>query len=294
MTNPSPTLTLLRLRVHALSRGLQWSGLPGSLLHGVLGKVLREQNPAIYADLIGPLDAAGGAEAPRPLWLQPPLDPRAVYAEGDGLQFDIMLANPRPEWLAALQRALPEVGRQGIGKTRGRFDVTHATPVAWRAGAAAGPVTLADMLAPGAPQPSPGVAPQHLMLQCLTPLRLKAEGDVLRQPPEAALFMRRLLARAAMLAGCRLDALPLAAQALAQAEQLHLTEHQMQWDDLSRYSARQQAVLPLGGLTGWLGYSAAPGAELAAARAWLHVGEWLQTGGKTSFGLGLYRISPPR
>lgn len=290
MTPASCHLTLLRLRVHAISHGLQWSGLPGSLLHGMLGKVLREQNPEVYADLIGPLDTGPGNDIPRPLWLQPPLDPRAVYAPGDGLQFDLLLANPRPAWLAALERALPEIGRQGVGKTRGRFTLQSVTPVAWHHDAAPGPITLDDMLR----EPRGVPCGPHLMLQCLTPLRIKSDGGLLRQPPPAPLLLRRLLARASMLAACPLHALPLASEALDQARQLQLADHQLQWDDLSRYSARQEAVLPLGGLTGWLGYQASSDAELTAARAWLHVGEWLHIGGKTSFGLGLYRVSPPR
>ena len=283
-------LTLLRLRVEALSRGLQWSGLPGSLLHGMLGKVLREQSPSVYADLIGPLDASAGNESPRPLWLQPPLDPRAVYIPGDGLHFDLMLANPRPDWLAALERALPEIGRQGVGKSRGRFTVQSITPVPWNHDGMPAPVSLEDMLR----DTRISHRSRHLLLQCLTPLRLKAGGDVLRQPPSAALLLRRLLARASMLAACPIPALPLATQAQAQAEHLALAEHRLQWDDLSRYSARQDAVLPLGGLTGWIGYRAPAGADIDAVRAWFAVGEWLQIGGKTSFGLGLYRISPPR
>lgn len=287
---PSPSLTLLRLHVHATTHGVQWSGLPGSILHGMLGKVLREQSPQVYADLIGPLQAPLGQDAPRPLWLQPPLDPRAVYAPGDSLHFDLLLANPRPQWLAALERALPEIGRQGLGKTRGRYTVREVTPVAWTPDAAPGPIMLDEMLRQA--QSAPPVA--HLLLQWLTPLRLKREGGVLRQPPTAPVLLRRLLARAAMLAGCPLAALPLAADALAQAEHLTLAEHQLQWDDPSRYSARQDAVLPLGGLTGWLSYHAAPGADIRAVRAWLAVGEWLHIGGKTSVGLGMYRLSPPR
>jgi len=290
MSDTSCRLNLLRLRVHALSHGLQWSGLPGSLLHGMLGKVLREQNPGVYADLIGALDGAAGNETPRPLWLQPPLDPRAVCAPADALCFDLVLANPQPAWLAALERALPEIGRQGVGKTRGRFTVRDVVPVAWNAADPPGPVALDDMLR-SARFTQRG---RHLLLQFLTPLRLKAEGGLVRQPPPAALLLRRLLARAAMLAGCPVAALPLAAHAQSQAEQLTLAEHQLHWDDLSRYSARQDAVLPLGGLTGWIGYRAPADAELDAVRAWLAAGEWLHIGGKTSFGLGLYRISPPR
>lgn len=288
---PAPSLVLLRLRVTCLSRGLQWSGLPGSLLHGMLGKVLREQDPATYADLVGPLDAAGGNETPRPMWLQPPLDPRAVLAPGDGFAFDLLLANPRPTWLAALQRAIPEIGRQGLGKTRGRFDVVDIVPVAWRPGSASGPIALADMLVQ-VPAASGGAT--QFGLQCVTPLRLKAEGGLLRQAPSAALLVRRLLARAAMLAQCPIGALPLADAALAQAQSVQLTEQDLHWDDLTRYSARQDAVLPLGGLTGWIGYRAAPGANVAAALAWLAAGEWLHIGGKTTFGLGMYRMVPPR
>jgi hypothetical protein len=297
-------LRVQRWRFELTSLGMQWSGFPGALLHSGLGMMLARVAPDVFAPLYGPTQTDG----PRPWCLQPPLDSRVAYAPQDALSLELVFFNPEAQWVQACAQALDALGRAGIGKQRGRFALREVEPVVWKTGeepwphaasatvvaardhevASAGSLTLADMLASASPaQPT-----RHVSLQLLTPLRLKAAQGYVTGAPSAELLLSRLLARVSMLCGISARALPLAQQAMDEARAMRLAEENLVWDDLTRYSARQRAEMPLGGLTGWLGYTGRGTAD--AAFAWLSVGEWLQLGARTTFGLGVYRLVPAR
>lgn len=292
---PACGLHLSRQRYTLRSLGLQWSGFPGALLHSGLGMMLAQVSPEVFTTFIGGEDARMGEPSrPRPWWMLPPLDARLAFAPGDDVQCDLLFANPQAHWAEVCAQALAALGQAGIGKSRGRFVLLRHEPAPWEAPCekdapgAYGPAPIDRMLESARMAPNGG----HLGVQWITPLRMKGEHGLVQQAPSGVLLMQRLLARAAMLAGVRVHDLPLAALALEQAATLRITQQDLHWDDLSRYSARQQAEVPMGGLTGWLRYSS--NGPLDAAFAWLSVGEWLHVGTKTTFGLGAYRLAPGR
>lgn len=73
---------------------------------------------------------------------------------------------------------------------------------------------------------------------------------------------------------------------LEQAKEVTVRSHDLLWDDWARYSGRQKEWMQFGGLLGSVTYEG----ELSPFMPWLALGEWLHVGGKTSFGLGKYRI----
>ncbi|MCI0418045.1 MAG: CRISPR system precrRNA processing endoribonuclease RAMP protein Cas6, partial [Acidobacteria bacterium] len=74
---------------------------------------------------------------------------------------------------------------------------------------------------------------------------------------------------------------------LEEAKQITVRSHDLVWDDWARYSGRQKEWMQFGGLMGSVTYEGVLGAFMPL----LALGEWLHVGGKTSFGLGRYRIS---
>ncbi|MEN9464696.1 MAG: hypothetical protein RL217_877, partial [Pseudomonadota bacterium] len=58
------------------------------------------------------------------------------------------------------------------------------------------------------------------------------------------------------------------------------------FEDWQRYSNSHQQFLPFGGLLGEFSYQG----DIYNALDWLKVGQVLQIGGKTSFGLGCYKL----
>ncbi|MGH8469420.1 MAG: CRISPR system precrRNA processing endoribonuclease RAMP protein Cas6 [Gammaproteobacteria bacterium] len=124
-----------------------------------------------------------------------------------------------------------------------------------------------------------------------TRLRLKKENCLLRTCPEFATFLERVIARINLLSGAYHGGPMLehgAKQALLErAKHVSVRSHDLVWDDWARYSGRQKEWMQFGGLLGSVTYEG----ELTPFMPWLALGEWLHVGGKTSFGLGRYRIT---
>ena len=62
-----------------------------------------------------------------------------------------------------------------------------------------------------------------------------------------------------------------------------------EWFDWQRYSNRQERAMPLGGVVGRLVLEG----DLRPFWPLLHLGQWLHVGGKTTFGMGRYRLETP-
>ena len=75
-------------------------------------------------------------------------------------------------------------------------------------------------------------------------------------------------------------------QLLIAARQVQVTDKQMTFHYLERYSNRQQRKLPLHGLLGRLTFAG----DLSPFLPLLQIGEYLHVGAGTAFGLGQYRL----
>jgi hypothetical protein len=136
-----------------------------------------------------------------------------------------------------------------------------------------------------------GTRPTTVTLQFQTRLRLKKDNRLLRAPPDFSTFLERMLGRINMLAwayhGRALIDEPHKQALLGQAKQITIQAHDLVWDDWSRYSGRQKEWMKFGGLLGSISYKGG----LEPFMPYLALGEWLHVGGKTSFGLGRYRVA---
>jgi CRISPR/Cas system endoribonuclease Cas6 (RAMP superfamily) len=70
------------------------------------------------------------------------------------------------------------------------------------------------------------------------------------------------------------------------AETVVIEHSTLKWHDWQRYSGRTSSTMPFGGLLGETVYRG----ELTPFMPWLALGQWTGVGGKTSFGLGLYKL----
>ncbi len=259
-----------------LQAPLELPPVPGLLVHSFLGMALQQTAPTVFQQLFGGSDERG-----RPYALYAPLKhPRRINTGGNW-SFEIRLFNQQVSHAAAVVQALLHIQQAGLGKQRAPFQLKGfaaldrlGNPQADLGQARA--LTFADLDA----QPLPG--PLHLQL--LAPLRLKQRGDILRQPPDMALLLHRLIGRVSGLLG--------QPEALLSHEQYQPLQHaaaqcrllnaELSWLDAERYSARQQQAMVLGGLYGQLEYS--PPDPLLWP--WLRLMQHLQLGNKTTFGFG--------
>lgn len=217
--------------------------------------------------------------------------PDAMTREvGEAWSFDLVLLGPAREALPLLLLAWQQALQRGIGQPAGRaklVGLTHREQTLldarsqWVPRAGLDPLAALPMWrAPHAPT---------VQLEFLTPLRIKRAGELLRaerlQAPDLLMGILRRCAEVCELhLGTRLQAdfagLKLAAQSVTM-------RHGLQWRDWQRYSNRQATHMPLGGLVGPVELA---GEGLRHFWPLLHLAQLLHVGGKTTFGLGHYRI----
>lgn len=277
-------LYLARLRIQLRSHGFNLPGPRGSAFHGGLGMCLKALDEIAFERCFAPHRESSW---PRPYVLLPPLESRGQFMPGDSLNLELTLFNDAigdwPVFVAALQR----LGQIGVGRDRGRFDVSavwHVTPrddeLLWLPDL--GPLAVQPGLAVGAFHPEETTV-AGLQVEFVTPLRLKLEGRFLREPPSANLLAERALLRLS-----QLSETPLPATLREQLRTIptRIGHADLRWQDWPRWSSRQRQQMPFGGLLGRVVYEG----ELDQLHPWLHLAQWLHLGGKTSFGLGALRI----
>lgn len=304
-----PALPHLRFRItfRAL-RPARLGAFHGSMLRGAFGHALKRavcalpQEPlcsecrlrhdCAYAQIFEtPIEKAGPrgtppllqgvTTAPHP-YLFEPRSQAAVLPEGGELPFDLILFGRAIGYQGRALWAVEKMAEAGLGAGRTGFvlDQVEAeeAPGAFRTLCSRGSWQTSDLL-PGRPLPEgplPGDG-RSLRLQVLTPLRLQERGKIVPpRDPRALVFsaIRRLLELAHFHApDPTVDWIfrPL----LDIASTVRFAETALRFDDLARYSQRQDRHVQLGGYTGTLDLEGdlAPLARLLLAAEVTHLGK---------------------
>jgi hypothetical protein len=312
LPNPFP---VARYRLHArVLRPLHWPEYQGSALRGLWGHALRQMVCATgrntcadcpllarcsYPALFEPAPPAGArsyGDMTPPYVIEPIAGPRRLV-EGAHYAFDLVLfgrgLTELPLVLRAWQRALaghigPAGGALVLQRVEWMDAECGALEVARADSAGLGAVAQHQ---PGVSLPQPHEAPPRIRVEFLTPLYVKHGGRPLA-PDQlgAAHWLWALVRRVAEICelhlgqptGLDFQALKGAAQSL----RFHAAQFAGKHHD--RWSNRQQRHTPLHGVVG----QAEIDGPLDPFWPLLHLCQWLHAGGKTSFGLGRYRIEP--
>ena len=202
---------------------------------------------------------------------------------------DLTLFGKGNRQLPYIIHALDRAAQQGIGKRRGKLELLE---VQQQLGD-----TLHLIYKPGgelqscpAVRISPPDCPTRAKLQFLTPLRMKADGQLVT--PEGFTFrtlFSSLLRRISLLTAFHSD-IPLEtdfAGLTRAAEAIPLAHRELRWHDWTRYSSRQDSLMQLGGLLGMVTFDSH---DLAPFWPYLWLGQWTHAGKNTSMGLGKYEI----
>ena len=260
----------------------------GSSLHGGFGHALNKISSFYYREIFEP----GKDRAyPKPFVLLPPLDDDTAYQPGRKFTFELTLFGNAGKHFSICHAALEFLGREmGFGSNRGKFNiegVETARPPTTEPPNPAGPAISGHDIAAAR---LTNINGNRITLHLPTRLRLKADGRLLRQAPPFHIFFARLLGRLNTLAtiyGTGKIADPdLRDTLLNQAKHVKIADNQTTWQDLPRFSGRQQQWMKFGGLLGSITYEG----EIQPFLPYLAVGEWAHVGGKSSFGLGKYVI----
>ncbi|MHB1494485.1 MAG: CRISPR system precrRNA processing endoribonuclease RAMP protein Cas6 [Acidithiobacillus sp.] len=279
-------VSLLRLHFTIRSEGMIFPPFHGALWHGVIGAQLRQQDPLAYLQLWEA--AQGGRYA-----LRAPFGPTEIAA-GQNTHFEITLwGDDIPlvnSVVAAVMTACQSLGTRMTTHRRGSaaLEAIHAyslegpTPlsVTDETSLRKGVIRGGDLLNRFA-----SMQPSAVRLTLESPLRFKDQNQLLRQHPTFPQLVKRLFGRLRQIRPETND--PAIFRITDDARQIQ-SNGSVVWQDWARYSARQHSEMAFGGLTGFLEYQ---GEQLTPFLPWLALGEWLQIGGKTTFGFGAYRLN---
>jgi CRISPR-associated endoribonuclease Cas6 len=249
--------------------------------------------------------------APHPFVIEPPPEKRMGYKPGDEIRFGLVLIGRAIDYLPYFIYTFDELGRMGIGKGRGKYELmsvtdrnSHVRKEA--ASQAAGEImeeceeviyssatktmrsfekSLLSVVFDSSPAMS---GPEPLILDFLTPARIVYEGH-LTIDPEFHVLIRQLLRRISLLAYFHCGADPSEIDfrdIIRKSERVTVKESKLRWYDWERYSARQDTKMKMGGFTGQITFEG----EISPFMTLIRAGEVLHVGKGTSFGLGRFRV----
>lgn len=237
------------------------------------------------------------ASAPHPFVLDLSMVLGGNHEPDDPFSFNMTLIGRAADFLPYFVHAFQRMGTLGIGRGRGTFEVTGLAVLDARGHAVEKIFDGSELKLPekflgieDALQAACGHSTDAVRLELLTPLRLVRDGERCREP-SFPLLIGNLLRRLENLAyfHCDRKEALLYGSLLDQAQTVRLTRNDTRWFDWERYSHRQDRRMKLGGLIGEATYEG----DLRPFLPILALGEWVNVGKGTSFGLGRYRILRP-
>ena len=232
--------------------------------------------------------------APHPYIIVPPLTNKQYFSPDELISFDIVLIGKANDYLPYFVYTFTEMGKIGIGKERGKFDVASVKALGLDGGAVEvfngidGILRAADnridynrfIISPS-PEPSPIIT-----ISFETPVRIKEDSKLSSDIP-FSLLIKRLSERALLLAHFHCGAEMGDVEGFVRdAEDVEAITNNLHWIDWERYSNRQQTKMKLGGLIGEITYRGNFQKYLPLIR----LGEHIHVGKATTFGLGKYKI----
>jgi len=222
-------------------------------------------------------------QTPRPYIIKPELDSKASYDKGAQIRLEIILLGETALYAYRFIRAIEYLGRQGIGKDRGRFYVADVIIKS--------PFNTGEMFM------SRIAGNDKCKIELLTPLKIKTNEDgihFLKVPFQT--FIRLLLKRIINLnnlyySGKNYESF-LVKEALSELVLLSesvTARTPAEWQDFTRYSSRQNKPLKMGGLRGFIMISG----DISPFFPFLKIGEVIGVGQHTTSGFGRYKMIPP-
>ena len=234
------------------------------------------------------------SDVPRPFILDP-LGSHGTYAPGESLEFLLTLIGRGIDYLPYFLVSFRELGEMGIGKGRGRFQLSEVRAenganedelvYSWETEMVSNVDNILnfDTLR----QQIAELPTDQLSLEFLTPARITNEGRLTDELP-FHVFLQRLMGRISSLSyfhcgeSLKLDF----KEFIAQATNVETVESKLHWHDWTRYSQRQDRRMKLGGILGNICYAG----DLELFLPFVALGQYVHVGKNCTFGLGKYRV----
>ena len=229
-------------------------------------------------------------DVPRPFVIDP-LDTRGEYRRGESFAFRLTLIGRAIDYLPYFLVSFRELGEIGIGKGRGRFQLTQVLTDGdesiYNGNTQMVHNSNNTLSFDKIQHEAESLPTDALTVHLLTPTRITHEGQITDELP-FHLFWRRLIGRISALAYFHCgESLDLDFKGLiAQAETVQTVQSGLRWHDWTRYSSRQNQKMQLGGLVGSVDYAG----DLGVFLPFVALGAFLHVGKNATFGLGKYQV----
>ncbi|MCK5507293.1 MAG: CRISPR system precrRNA processing endoribonuclease RAMP protein Cas6, partial [Desulfobacterales bacterium] len=237
--------------------------------------------------------------APHPFILEPFTNSRQNCQKGEDLSFGLTLIGRAADYLPYFIYAFEELGRIGIGKGRGKYELREVAEEGSTGDSIPkkrviysgdtklltqtnSPIQWTDIIA-NSQKP-----PHAVSISFITPTRIKYKNRLTKNL-EFHVFFRNLLRRISLLSyfhcGHRIDDKGFK-DLIEQARKIKTVKRSLYWHDWERYSNRQETRMKRGGFMGEIAYEG----ELKEFWSYIRLGEDVHIGKGSGFGLGRYRI----
>ena len=259
---------------------------------------------------------------PHPFIIDPPLENKEIYHKGEAISFNLTLINKAINYLPYIIFTFKEMGENGIGKGRGKYflkavkncnDNDNGIEMC-RTGHKDHKIdkvngkdnhliydgesktlqdnyiilTGEDILA----KADNRLVNNTLTIEFITPTRIKYNGKLI-STIEFYIFIKNLLRRISALSYFHSEEqLDLDYRDLIEkAKNIKVNQSELHWYDWTRYSARQDFKMSLGGFKGKITFIGAENSPpIKDFLPLVILGEYVHIGRGTSFGLGKYKI----
>ncbi len=236
----------------------------------------------------------GTDRAPHPVLIYPLELGKSVTRRGGTYTFGLTVFGNKRDYLPYYIYAIVRLGKIGLGKQRGRFRVVSVKEKYYPRGEREiydPEVETLSFKGEGIPIHkilNSQTRRKRIALQAVTPLRLKAERKLQREPQlthilKSAAFRLRLLS--SLYSDEAIDLFSDLDLESCQAG-VEVPESCFEWWEISRYSRRQGRGMNLGGAMGHIILSG----DIQKIYPLLSVGQLLHVGKNTGFGLGRYEL----
>jgi CRISPR-associated endoribonuclease Cas6 len=238
--------------------------------------------------------------APHPFILEPFVDSQRTYKEGEEISFGLTLIGHAIDYLPYFIYALDELGRIGIGKGRGKYELREVLEenISDHENTSETLIYKGDdkmLRQPDSPIRWSDIVTEHpipppvIRISFITPTRIKYQNRLTKDLEFHVLF-RNLLRRISLLSyfhcGHRLDDREFK-DLIEQARKVQTVKRALYWHDWERYSNRQETRMKLGGFMGEIDYEG----DFGPFWPYIRLGEYVHVGKGSSFGLGRYEVT---
>ncbi len=234
----------------------------------------------------------GVKTGPQPFIVEPPLESKRVYQNGEILEFSLVLIGRAIDYLPYFIYTFDQLGSIGIGRGKGRFKLTEVASLAddWQPIYNGVSKTLtADYAIMNAESFNAKTEAQNrITVRFLTPTRMKIMGHLSTEITFREIVLA-LLRRICTLAYFHMPGTSVEwnwRPALNAADEVETEKINLNWEDWERYSNRQKTRMKLGGFLGEISFRG----DMEKWLPLLKLGEFVHVGKGATFGLGKYEL----